>query len=223
MLTDRLHDKFLELPLFQGMTRNDLNAVIVSARPMLMSCPKGYIIVKEGDACDRLYFLSNGKIRVTVSSDDYGYTLAEELLAPDIIMPECIFGLTQRFSRTVLASTGCELISITKQDVVRLSDSYEIFRLNLLNIVCTRTQRMSRVPWRVKPRTIRQKVARFIENRSIRPAGSKTLSITMERLASEIGESRLNLSRELNSMNADKLIELRRAEIVVPALELILT
>jgi len=215
----RFHEEFLELPLFQGMTRSDLNEVILTVKPAFMSCSKGRVIIQEGSLCDRLCFLSGGKMAVSVSSDDRAYTLTEELSAPDIIQPECVFGLTQRFTRTVSAAEGCELISIGKQDVVRLSDRYEIFRLNLLNIISTRTQRVSRVPLRAKPQGVRQKVVRFVENRCIRPAGRKILSVTMERLAAEIGESRLNLSRELNAMNAEGLIELSRAEIVIPALE----
>ena len=46
----------------------------------------------------------------------------------------------------------------------------------------------------------------------------------MEQLGREINESRLNISRELNAMNDEGIITLRRSEICFPQLErLILT
>ena len=76
-----------------------------------------------------------------------------------------------------------------------------------------------RFPWRIKPKDIRHKIVRFIETRCLRPAGEKLVCIKMERLSDEIGESRLNVSRELNAMNAEGAISLRRGEIKVFALE----
>lgn len=222
MPTLYLQERFLEFPLFQGMSRTDLNEVLVLLKPVRMPCLKGRVILQEGSRCDHLYFILNGKVNLSTSADDHGYTLTEELSAPDIIQPEHIFGLNQRFTSTITAATNCELIGIDKLDVMRLSDQYEIFRLNLLNIICTRAQRRSRFLWRVQPQTIRQKIARFVESRSLRPAGSKTLTITMTRLATELGESRLNVSNELRAMEAASIIRLHRAEIQIPALELLL-
>ena len=47
----------------------------------------------------------------------------------------------------------------------------------------------------------------------------RSLYIKMEQLGREINESRLNISRELNAMNDEGIITLRRSEICFPALE----
>lgn len=219
MVSAYIQERILELPLFQGMSRNDLAEVFASVKLSRTTCAKGRIIAAEGDLCDRLHFIVEGKISVSCNADDHGYTLTEEFQAPELVQPERIFGLTQRFTRTVTAATNCELMSIGKHDVVLLSDKYEIFRLNLLNIICTGAQRMNRIQWRQKPVGVRNKILRFVESRCLRPAGSKTVTIKMERLAAEIGESRLNVSNELNAMNDCGMIELHRAEFVIPALE----
>ena len=104
-------------------------------------------------------------------------------------------------------------------DTLGLADKYEIFRLNMLNIICTKSQRLTRFPWRTQPKDIRHKIARFIETRCLRPAGEKIIHIKMERLSDEISESRLNVSRELNAMDSEGIISLRRGEIYVSALE----
>ena len=43
--------------------------------------------------------------------------------------------------------------------------------------------------------------------------------ITMQTLASEIGESRLNVSRELHRLEKENLIQLTRERICIPHLE----
>ena len=167
----------------------------------------------------RLLFLIDGIIDATGRADDNGYSITERLHAPGILQPERIFGLTQRFTRTFMAAGNCRFISLDKIDALALADSYEIFRLNLLNIVCTKSQRLTRYPWRIQPKDIRSKIVRFIEARSLRPAGEKTMTITMERLGLELGESRLNVSRELNAMDNEGAISLRRGRIHIAALE----
>lgn len=218
-MQNTLHDRLLELPLFQGMSRNDLRQVIDDIKFRSISYLKGKTIVSENEPCDRLFFLVNGVISTTCHADDNGYAITETFSAPDILQPERIFGLTQRYTRTFKSVTDTAFICITKQDVLALSDRYEIFRLNLLNIVCTQSQRLARIPWHTIPIDIRHKIARFIHIRCLRPAGTKTVKIKMERLAHEISESRLNVSQELNAMKREGIITLRRGEIHIEALE----
>lgn len=53
----------------------------------------------------------------------------------------------------------------------------------------------------------------------MKPAGTKTVHIKMDRLAEELNENRLNISRELNKMQDEGLLQLKRAIIHIPSLE----
>ena len=214
-----LHEKLLELPLFQGMSRNDLEQVATSTKFRHLAYAKCKTVVNEDDVCDKIYFLIKGIISATGHADDNGYSITEIMQAPEILQPERIFGLTQRYTRTFKSVTDCTFICLGKKETLELACNYEIFRLNMLNIICTKSQRLTRFPWRTQPKDIRHKIIRFIETRCLRPAGPKTLRIKMERLSDEINESRLNVSRELNAMNDEKIISLRRGEINISALE----
>lgn len=216
------YERLLELPLFQGMSRNDLEQVTATTRFRNMAYARGKTIVSEGDTCDKLVFLIKGTASATGHADDNGYSITETFSAPDILQPERLFGLTQRYTRTFRTVTDCALISLGKMEALALAEKYEIFRLNLLNIICTQSQRLTRFPWRTSPTDIRHKIARFIETRCLRPAGAKTVRIKMERLAEEINESRLKVSRTLNGMADEGVISLRRGEIQVFALEKII-
>ena len=217
-----LQERLLELPLFQGMSKGDLAQVASTTKFINIAVVKGKTVVDEGEACDRLLFLVKGTIHATARADDNGYSITETFQAPEILQPERIFGLTQRYTRSFKAATDCNFISLSKMETLALADKYEIFRLNLLNIICTQSQRLTRFPWRTQPGDIRHKIARFIETRCLRPAGGKTVRIKMERLAEEVNESRLNVSRTLNSMDAEGIISLKRGIIQVHALEKII-
>ena len=217
-----LHEKLLELPLFQGMSRNDLEQVATSTKFRHLAYAKCKTVVNEGDVCDKIYFLIKGIISATGHADDNGYSITEIIQAPEILQPERIFGLTQRYTRTFTTVTDCTFICLDKMEILELASKYEIFRLNMLNIICTKSQRLTRFPWRTQPKDIRHKIARFIEKRCLRPAGEKTVHIKLERLSDELSESRLNISRELNAMDAEGIISLRRGEIYISALERII-
>jgi len=215
-------EKLLELPLFQGMGHNDLNQVVAHTKFGFLKLARNKTVVKEGDACQHIYFLTNGSLKVESRADDGSYRLTEKMTAPDVIQPDRIFGLTQSFTKTFTTLEECSFLRIDKQQVLRLIAEQEIFRLNILNIISTQSQRISHQPWRKPETTIRQKIVRFVESRSIRPAGPKTLHIKMEDFARLIAESRLNLSRELNKMDNEGFIQLTRGEIHIPALESII-
>ena len=207
------------LPLFQGMSSTDLTSVAGKTKFAFHRVAKGKKVVSEGDQCQNLFFLLEGSLQVTSWADDNSYSMVEEMIAPDVIQPERIFGLTQRYTKTFTALTECRLIGISKAEVLRLSEEHMIFQLNLLNIISTQSQRITHQPWRVRPQGIRNKIIRFVETHSMRPAGEKTLYIKMETLATLIAESRLNVSKELNAMHQEGLINITRGIIHIPALE----
>ena len=215
----QIYNKLLELPLFQGMSRNDLSQIVAHTKFGFHKYAGGKYIVREGDECNQLFFLINGKIKVVSIADDHSYAFIEEMTSPHILQPECIFGLSQRYTRNFIAQTNCNFITIDKTEAMKLSDNFIIFRLNMLNIISTQLQKLGRQPWRRQPENLQQRIIRFIECHCLRPAGEKHIVIKMQRLADELNDSRLDISRALNSLQTEGLIKLRRGGIDVPSLE----
>ncbi len=201
------------------MSKNDLEDIVGQRRFGFHKIAVGKEVAKEGDPCLSLQFLLNGIMTVITSADDHGYTLMEEIYAPNILQPEHLFGLSQRFSRTFITKSECGILSIEKAEVVKLSKDSEIFRINLLNILSTQSQKQQRYPWQSQSSQLDKRIARFVERHCIRPAGRKKLKIKMERLAHELNDSRLNISKALNMMESQGLVVLHRGSIDIPAFE----
>lgn len=223
MAAIQLYSKLLELPLFQGLGHNDLDTIVSQTKFGFSKYKKGETIVGEDDVCAQLMFLLNGSIEAEVHSDDHGYRLNETIEAPEVLQPDRIFGLHQRYTATFRAAESANFLTIDKHEVSRLSDNYAIFRLNLLNLICTRSQRLSRRPWRSVPQSLEERIVRFAEAHCLRPAGKKVFHIKMTRLADELNDSRLDVSRALNNMQRQGLLQLSRGMITIPALEKLIT
>ena len=96
MAENRLYDILLSLPLFLGMSRNDLHEAAGKTRFDFLKVPEGEAIVKDGERCLSLFFLLTGEIKVMTDADDHGYNIEEDISAPEIFKQESNLRLTQR-------------------------------------------------------------------------------------------------------------------------------
>ena len=215
----QLYDHLLQFPLFQGMSRDNLAQVAGHTKFGFMKCAIGQTIVREDDACTQLYFLLSGKLRFETRSDDRSYRVIEQLEAPYMFQAEAVFGYNQRFTHTVTAIMESSFITIDKDELLRLSEDFLVFRLNLLNLYATQAQKLLRQPWRHRPESLSDRIVRFLVHHCVYPAGPKTIHILMTQLAAEVGDSRLDVSRVLNQLQRDGLLHLHRGLIEVPQME----
>ena len=218
----QLLDKLLQFPLFLGMSRDDLEIVAGHTRFGFIKLEAGKTVVKSGDNCNQLHFLINGSLRIRTYSDDYGYSIEEQMQAPNILQLESVFGYYQRYTHDFIALTDVNFITIDKEEVMRLTEDFLVFRLNIINHFATLAQKKMRQAWTRPPQSLEERVIRFLVQHSTYPAGHKVFNILMTRLADELNDSRLNVSRVLNEMQHKGLITLGRGKIDIPQLERLL-
>ena len=222
MASLQIYEKLLLFPLFQGMSRDDLEQVAGHTRLGFSKINAGTTVVADGNDCQQLFFMINGTLRVETMSDDRGYTVVEQLEAPVILQPEVIFGYTQRYTHTYIAQTDANFIAIGKDEVLRLSEDFLVFRLNLLNLFATQTQKTVRMLWQHVPDSLENRIVRFFAQHCLYPAGPKVFHILMNRLANELNDSRLDISRALNALQHEGKIVLRRGRVEIPQMERLL-
>ena len=217
-----IYDQLLRFSLFQGMSHADLMEVVTHTKLGFMKLQQGKHLVKEGDSCTHLTFLTHGSLQCETLSDDGGCRVVETVKAPYIVQPDRLFGLSQRYSSSFKADSPCNLITIDKQEVLLLLETQLVFRINLLNLLATEIQRLGHHPWQSATQTLRAALIRFFIQHTLRPAGAKTFHILMTRLGQEMRCTRQEISRELNQMQAESLLVLHRGRIEIPMLERLL-
>lgn len=218
-----IYAKLLRLPFFQGIDRDELEAMASKIRFDFQKYDEGAWIARENDRCATLTLVMTGSVEAEAISADHSYSLREQIDAPCAIELERIFGLRQHLARGYRATTPCNVLRLQKDDVLRLCAQSLVFELNVLNTISTSAQRAGSAFWRTPPTTIPRKIATFVAHRSLQPAGPKTLSIRLTDLGSAIGESRLNVSRSLHGLEAQGLVALARQTIIIHRLEQLLS
>jgi CRP-like cAMP-binding protein len=204
------------------MSRDDLEIVAGHTRFGFQKVTAGRQIIHAGDPCTHLYFLINGTLKIETFSDDSRYSVIEQMSSPYILQQESIFGYYQRYTHNFYALTDANFLTLDKEEVVRLSEDFLVFRLNLMNHLATQSQKLIQMQWRRSPLSLRERIVRFFFQHTLYPAGPKTFHILMERLAEEVNDSRLNVSRALNRMQEAGVLELHRGRIEIPQLERLL-
>ena len=215
----KLYDSLQSSPLFQGLTSDNLLQIIGQTRFTFRKIAAGDIIKKEGEQCNRLALVVNGQAKSIAYADDHGYSIEENVAAPYTLQPECMFGLQLHYTRTFIATTTCDIVEIDKDDLMRISDEFIIFRMNLVNYISALSQKTTRKLWHPIPADAHDRIVHFIKTHCSSPTGPKTMRIKMTRLAQETGLGRRAVSEILNTMQDENLLTFSRGIIEINHIE----
>ena len=215
----KLYDSLQSSPLFQGLTSDNLLQIIGQTKLTFPKIAAGDIIKKEGEQCNRLALVVNGQAKSIAYADDHGYSIEENVAAPYTLQPECMFGLQLHYTRTFIATTTCDIVEIDKDDLMRISDEFIIFRMNLVNYISALSQKTTRKLWHPIPADAHDRIVHFIKTHCSSPTGPKTMRIKMTRLAQETGLGRRAVSEILNTMQDENLLTFSRGIIEINHIE----
>ncbi|ERI81065.1 cyclic nucleotide-binding domain protein [Bacteroides pyogenes F0041] len=220
---ETMFDTLLQLPLFQGLCRQDFTQILDKVKLHFVKYKAGETIIESGKSCEQLCFLLRGEIAIVTASPQKSYTVVELIEAPYLIEPQALFGMSREYVSSYVAYTESHIVSISKPFLLSDLFKYEIFRLNYMNIIGNRAQNLYSRLWEEPPSGLREKMIRFFLVHCERTQGKKIFKVKMDDLARHLDHTRLNTSRMLNEMQDEGLIELHRKEVVIPDFERLIT
>lgn len=218
-MEDKMFHMLLRLPLFQGMSRADLFEVLGQVTFHFRKVEDGKVAFQQGERCGELTFLMNGILVAETTASAAPFTFAEELGAYMVIEPQSLFGKTTCYKATYTAQGEVSLLSIDKRKIYDLLEAYEIFRINMLNMLCSKIERQHEQLWNLEPYDLEGRLAQFVRSLCTSPTGTKVLRIKMEDLAGLLDDTRLNVSRVLNKWSREGRVEMHRKEFVFREVE----
>ena len=210
-----MSDMLMRLPLFQGMSRSELFEVIEQAIFHFRKVSDGRVVVEQGEQCQQLIFLMGGELAGETRIPDTHLIFSETFVPYTVIEPHSLFGKNPAYKATYRARGEVSLLGIDKRYVHTLLGNYEVFRINLLNMLGSRVENQHTRLWNIGEQELEGRVARFIRSLCTTPQGDKVLNVKMDDLARLLDATRLNVSRILNKWQAEGLITMRRKEFVV--------
>ena len=211
-----MYDTLLQLPLFQGLAKNDFTSILDKVKIHFLKRKAGDTVALGGEDCRELVFLLNGSLVSKTSDRDELYTFYEAINAPFLIEPYSLFGWSTKYVSTYTALTACNLVTIEKAYLLSELNNYEIIRLNYLNILSNRAQNLHARLWTNLPESLHDRIVEFILLHSYVPGGEKRLKIKMDDLAKLLSSTRIRVSKALNEMQDKHWLTLHRGEIRIP-------
>lgn len=201
------------------MSKDEITAILDKVTIEFFNYTDGETICRLGEECDKFIIVTKGEVSSHIVAPDGSYSLTEEIQAPFAVEPYSLFGQYTTYKRSYAAKGDCTTLVIDKKYLFSEFTKYQIFTINLLNLISRRAQTQSYAIWNYTPKSIKGRIAQFIGMRCNDINGTKRVQIKMERLASILCETRLNISKALNELQDEGYIELHRKEIVVPSLK----
>ena len=210
-----MFDTLLQLPPF------NTNISLLHVSPAFTITSPALCFVKLSLTFPRIFVLK-GEISSCTSSANTSYSSTEYFQAPYVIEPQSLFGMSTSYVSAYTAQTETHTVSISKAFVMSELFKYDIFRLNYMNIISNRAQSLNSRLWAESTDNLEKRIGNFILTHIERPSGRKILKIKMEELAQVVNDTRMGVSRALNSMQEKGLLELHRGEMMIPDAEKLL-
>jgi CRP/FNR family transcriptional regulator len=171
--------------------------------------PKGSLLFYQGDICKHILMPTSGSVRLYLQAEGI------EALTLYSLQPgeQCIVNTASGISCTpAIASaevtediTGYLLDIESAKELARLSQEYQSYIFSLYTL---RMESLAALIRDIKFKRLDQRVMEWLQSQEQQP-----VRITHEKIATDLGSSRVVVSRILKSMEHDGLIRLKRGEI----------
>ena len=206
-----MYNQLLMSPLFTGLTAGELTQILAHIHLDFNTYEKKEVIVMQDDRCDRLTYVLRGKVKAEMIDPRHRFVLTEVFDKPLLIEAYNMYGMKQMYEHTYVTMERTFTMTMTKQEFHSILMNYRIPRINTMNLVCARINKMQTM----------MRIEQFIRHNTLSVKGEKELKMKMEDLADYIKETRLNVSMALRRWSEAGLVEQQRGVIKIKDLGLL--
>jgi len=203
------------LPLFRGVSRERIAAVVGEAKFHFLKYPAGETIVSAGTPCRHITFVLSGSVRSTIINANGRFAVGLTLKAPAVIYPDFLFGRATEFPGTVTALEPTSILQISKTDYMKILYSDEVFMFNYLNTLSVNAQKSLKGIMSLTSGNIDERIAFWII--ALTQPGSFDIRLSCRRrdLCSLFGVQRSTFDAALEKMRESGLLEYTKTELII--------
>ncbi len=194
--------------LLKTIPEIEILGFIKSGSFKIVTYEKNRVIHFDGDKCNRIEIILSGKIiieRIEISGE---YLTITEFYQYDILGGNLIFSKNPYYPMTIIAQEPSLLLSISKELIFELCCSNHSLLKSYLEYISDNTLLLGEKLKHYINRTIRESLIYFLKHEYKKQNTIKLkLSLSKKSLAEKIGVKRTSLSRELQKMRNEGLID----------------
>jgi len=201
-------DLLAGLNLFKSFAKDDLLEKLSFSGYEIKKYDKGQIIHLENERCQAVDMILEGKVVVQKIGEDGNVLIINVFSAPEIIGAHLIFSTHNVYPMTVVAETEVVILRLQRKLIIELGQNNPNFMVDLLQIISDRIMILADKIRTISHNTIREQIMAFLTYEyHIQKSRVIKLNYSKKELAERLGVQRTSLSRELNKMRRDGLLD----------------
>lgn len=197
--------------LFDNIDKKEIPNILNNFKSQKKLYEKGNIIIDMGDKVEAIYLILNGKIEISKEYDDTRKNIVNILESGEIFAEAMALSTNKISQITAISLSKSEILKINIKDIFdnNLKKNKNIFIENLLKIISDKNKFLSMKNDILSQKSLRSKIILYLEYMSNMQKSEKiNIPYSRDKLAEFISADRSALSRELNRLAKEKMIEL---------------
>lgn len=208
--------------LFNCFSEDELKKIFNSNNHIVKTYNKNSIIYMQNEKCETLDIILNGIIAIQKIDSEGNMLSINDFADGDIIGENLLFSVKNIYPMTVSAKSDVEILRINRDLILFLCQNYKSFLLEFLQSLSSKALFLSDKITSLTMKTLRQGIIEFLlYEYYVQKTNEIKLNITKKDLAEKFGVQRTSLSRELNKMRKDGLIDFSNKYIIIKDVKLL--
>lgn len=202
--------------IFNKLRDEELENILKQLTFNVLKYKKGEIIAQEEELCNSIGLLLYGNIEILRIYSSGKQILINKLKEGDTFGEAIIFSQNNKYPATVIALSDCEIIYISKADLVKLFALNNKVLESFLELLSNKVLMLNSKIKNISFKNVRQRVVNFIlEKQSKTGKNILILEESKEKIAELLGIPRPSLSRELMVLRDMGFIDFDRNNITI--------
>ena len=205
-MDDKLNMKHYQL--LRTIPEHILQESIENGKFRILSFKRNSILHMDGNECKSLEIILNGQAIVERIDETGDFMVIAELTSDDILGGNLVFSSSPYYPMTITAKTDLTVFEFPKNLLLETCYANQEFLRKFLEIISDRSLYLGDQLKRYVNRSIRECILVYLRNEyKIQKSNKLMLKTTKKNLAARMGIQRTSLSRELQKMKNEGLIE----------------
>lgn len=204
------------IDLFKDLSFRDIDCLFTKDLYEIKNYKKNSVIYFQNEKCTSFDIILKGTILVQKIDSNGNVLTISDFTAGDVLSGNLLFSHKNFYPMTVLSKTDATILHIKRNLVLKLCQIDINFLNNFLISISDKTLILTDKIKALSMKTIRQCIIDFLIYESYsQNSNIVKLGLTKKELAEKFGIQRPSLSRELNKMRKDGLIEYNAHSITI--------
>lgn len=202
--------------LFKDFNSQEISWFLVTSQYQITNFSQGQFIAIEGEPLTKIGLVLDGKIEIQKNYPSGKKVVINQLTKGDVFGEVIIFSTKKVFPSSIVSVCQTKIMLVNKMNIMKICFQNEKFLRNLLQLLSEKILILDERLQFLAGETIRHKICLYLlecfrEQKTFRIQ----VTNTREKMAEQFGVTRPSLSRELNRMAREKMIELDKHMIVI--------